>query len=39
MPTNYTHRIMPDYITNLEENEMFIFGSNLKVCMVEVLLA
>ena len=27
---NYTHRITPDYITSLEENEIFVFGSNLQ---------
>ena len=27
---NYTHRITPDYITSLEENEIFVFGSNLR---------
>lgn len=30
MPMNYTHRITPDFITNLEENEIFVFGSNLR---------
>ena len=30
MPMNYTHRITPDYITSLEENEIFVFGSNLR---------
>jgi hypothetical protein len=27
---NYTHRITPDFITSLEKNEIFVFGSNLR---------
>ena len=30
MPMNYTHRITPDFITSLKENEIFVFGSNLR---------
>ena len=30
MPMNYTHRITPDFITSLEKNEIFVFGSNLR---------
>lgn len=26
---NYSHRITPDYITSLDPNEIFVFGSNL----------
>ena len=29
MDINYSHRITPDFISHLKDNEIFVFGSNL----------